>query len=214
MKIDVLSDPVCPWCYIGKVRFEQALKSYSRDLGDIEFIWRIFQLNPDMPAEGMDRKTYLERKFGGPEGAQQVYGNIQKAGAEVGINFNFDAIKTTPNTLKAHRLIRLATTEGKGQEVKDLMFKAYFEDGLDIGNTNELAFIAHQCGMDRDKVTAFLMGNDFAQELMQEDQAARQAGVTGVPFFIIDDKYVLSGAQPAEAFHKIFDLALTANQGS
>jgi len=212
MKIDVLSDPICPWCYIGKERFQQALDSYTRDLGKLEFIWRIFQLNPDMPAAGMGRKEYLERKFGGPQGAQQVYGRIEQAGKEIGINFNFDGIQTTPNTMKAHRLIRLATMQNKGTELKNLMFKAYFEDGVDIGNTNELAFLASQCGMDRDEVTAFLMSQDFHQELEEEDRSARNAGVSGVPFFIFDDQYVLSGAQPVEAFHKIFDLVLDAVQ--
>lgn len=210
MKIDVLSDPICPWCYIGKVRFQQALETYPRDLGSLEFVWRIFQLNPDMPEQGMGRTEYLERKFGGPAGAQQVYGRIAEAGKEVGINFQFDLIKTTPNTMKAHRLIRLATTENKGEALKNRMFKAYFEQGVDIGNTNELAFLAGECGMDRDEVTAFLMGRDFHTELQEEDKAARHAGVSGVPFFIIDDQYALSGAQPAEAFHKIFDLALDA----
>ena len=145
MRIDIFSDPVCPWCYVGKRRLEQALASYHRPIEDLRIIWRAFQLNPDMPEAGIDRQTYLNNKFGGETRARQIYQNIKQVGASVGIDFQFDAIKTTPNTLKAHRLLRWAQDKNleQAERLMDNMFKAYFLLGQDIGDQGVLL---HCCG--------------------------------------------------------------------
>lgn len=204
MKIDIVSDAICPWCYIGKRRLEQALKQAPQP--DLELGWRPFQLNPEMPAEGMDRKDYLRAKFGDSAGGRG-YDRITEVGREVGIPFAFDRIKRTPNTILAHRLIRYATREHHQDEVVETLFRGYFTEGEDIGSPETLARLAATAGLDAATVEKYLAGAEDDDTIRAEDQFARQIGISGVPCFIIDRQYAISGAQPAEAFLEVFDLA-------
>ena len=203
--IDIISDTVCPWCLIGKRRFERAL-AQRPDL-EVQVDWRPYQLNPDMPREGVDRETYLEAKFGGPERAQQIYDRIRDAGAEENIDFDFARIPKTPNTLDSHRLIRWAGSAGVQDLVVERLFQAYFENGEDIGDRQVLLAIAEEAGMDRGLVADLLEDEADTDLIRKEDTLARQMGVEGVPCFIIDRKYVVSGAQDPEVFLKAFEMA-------
>lgn len=207
MQIDIFSDPICPWCYIGKKRLEAARA--LRPGVDLQVRWRAFQLNPDMPPDGMDRQTYLTVKFGGADRARELYGHIKRVGDDVGIPFDFDAIPRTPSTLAAHRLIRFAQDSGAGlaEALVDRLFAAYFLEAQDIGQTGVLADVAEAAGMERAAVETFLAGDDHAEEVRAEDSFARRIGIGGVPCFILDGKYALSGAQEPESFLPLFDMA-------
>lgn len=202
MQIDVISDVVCPWCYIGKRRMERALRQAA--LPEVKIGWRPFQLNPDMPREGIDRKEYLRAKFGDPN---KSYAQVAAAGQEEGIPFAFDKIKRTPNTILAHRLIRFSAREERQDALVEALFQAYFLQGQDIGDAGTLATIAASAGLDDAKVSAFLASTDEEDNIRQEDAFARQIGIQGVPCFIIDRQFAVSGAQPPEAFLEVFELA-------
>lgn len=200
-RLDILSDPICPWCYIGKTRLSQALAKAPEGLFDIH--WHPFQLNPDMPAAGQDRRAYLEGKFGGKEGAVRAYAPVAAAAKDCGLTINFENITRTPNTLDAHRLIHWAGHEGAQNTVVDALFVAYFVKGLDISNHAVLIKIAAQAGMDP-AVSARLLASDADRsETTAADNRAREMGVSGVPCFILGNKYVVQGAQPAETWAQI-----------
>lgn len=204
LQIEIFSDVVCPWCYIGKRRFERA--HTARPHTGLAVTWRAFQLNPEMPADGIDRQRYLELKFGGGDQAGQVYHRIAAAGAEEGIDFAFDRIRRTPNTVSAHRLVRWARQQDRQDEVVESLFQAYFLEGLDIGDRDNLAEIAARAGLDRADASAFLDGVEGVREVLDETRLAYNSGITGVPCFIVDRKYAISGAQEPEAFFPLFDL--------
>ena len=206
MRIDIVSDVVCPWCFIGKRRFERALE--MRPEIDIEITWRPFQLNPDMPPEGMPREAYLAAKFGGSHHADRIYSTVREAGAGVGIPFAFDRIRRTPNTRDAHRLIRFATEQGSADTVVDHLFRAYFLEGRDIGDPDTLAAIASTAGLDQDETAAWLNSPAGIEEVIGEDRNARRIGINAVPCFIVDQRYAISGAQEPEFFLPLFDLVL------
>ena len=199
--LDIISDPICPWCYIGKARLDQAIAETGID--PFQVSWRIFQLNPDMPPEGMDRKAYLEAKFGGPEGAAEVYSRINAMAAETGLNLHFDRIPRTPNTFDAHRLIRWAKVTGNQSAVVQQLFRRYFEQGQDISDRETLLDVAVSVGMEREVVDRLLDGDSDRAELEAEEETARQMGVTGVPCFIIGGRYVIQGAQDPETWKKV-----------
>lgn len=199
--LDIISDPICPWCYIGKARLDQAIAETGLDPFDIS--WRIFQLNPTMPPEGMDRREYLETKFGGPEGAERVYSHVRRTAAETGLDLKFDAIKRTPNTFDAHRLIRWAGTTGNQSAVVQQLFHRYFEQGEDISDHQVLLDVAVAAGMERAVVAKLLAGDADREVLTEEEQAARRMGVGGVPCFVIDGRYVLHGAQDVATWKKV-----------
>jgi predicted DsbA family dithiol-disulfide isomerase len=202
-RLDIISDPICPWCYIGKARLATALASAPE--GVFEIHWHPFQLNPDMPAEGRDRRAYLEGKFGGKEGAVRAYAPVAQAAEESGLTINFDKIIRTPNTLDAHRLIQWAGIEGVQNGVVDALFDAYFVQGLDIGEHEVLADIAASAGMDRAATLRLLATDADLEEVSAKDKQARDMGVGGVPCFIIANKYAVEGAQPAETWAKIIE---------
>jgi len=204
MQIDIISDTVCPWCFIGKRRLEKAM-SQRPDL-DFEIEWRPFQLNPDMPQGGMDRRQYLEVKFGGPERAKQIYQHIEDAGRSEGIAFAYDKIVRTPNTLDSHRLIKWAGTAGVQDAAVEVLFRRYFLEGGDIGDKALLVDVAREIGMDADLVTDLLEGDADLERTKAEDVMARQMGVSGVPCFIIGRKYAISGAQDPAVLVQAFDL--------
>ena len=206
MIIDIFSDSICPWCFIGKRRLEEALAQRPQAAAQVR--WRAFQLNPEMPAEGMDRQLYLSSKFDGPGNAELVYSRIRKAGLEEGIAFNFQAIASTPNTVNSHRLIRYGGAEGRQDEIVQALFDAYFFDGRDIGETEVLIELAADVGLDGDQVEGLLASDDMTEEVFAEDMAARKAGINGVPCFIFNGRNVLAGAQPPEVLVRMIDLAL------
>lgn len=205
MKIDIISDNVCPWCYIGKRRLERALA--QRDELEVEITWRPFQLNPDMPAGGLDREAYLNAKFGGAQRAEQIYAAIREAGDGEGIDFAFDKITRTPNTIDSHRLLHWAGQAGLQDAVVEVLFQRYFEEGADIGDREVLVAIAAQAGMDGDEVRARFERGDDLELVAAQDTNARQRGVAGVPYFIIAGKYAVSGAQDPSIFLQVLDLA-------
>jgi predicted DsbA family dithiol-disulfide isomerase len=206
MIIDVFSDSICPWCFIGKRRLERALAERGGARPVVR--WRAFQLNPDMPPRGMDRQHYLSRKFDGPGNAEVVYSRIRKAGLEDDIAFNFQAIERTPNTVQSHRLIRYAGGFERQSEVVEALFEAYFFEGRDIGDDEVLAEVAEDCALDPSQVRAFLASKDMVAEVLAEDMAARKAGINGVPCFIFNGRNVLAGAQPPEVLARMLDLAM------
>jgi len=194
LEIDIVSDVICPWCFIGKRRFERALRLLPRET-QIEVHWRPFQLNPDMPLEGIDRKLYRTRKFGSWERSQALDAQLAENGAGEGIQFAFDRMERTPNTFEAHRLILLAGEQGVQDGVVEALFQAYFVNAMDIGNREVLAGIATAAGMDaRD----FLESERGRQEVGAEESWARRLGVQGVPFFLINGVAAISGAQQPE----------------
>ncbi|WP_320196839.1 DsbA family oxidoreductase [Agrobacterium rosae] len=197
--IDVVSDMVCPWCYLGKARLDLALAEILDEVS-VDVNWRPYRLNPDYPPEGVDQKAELEKKLGGKEKVEQAHEMLTQLGKEVGINFDFDAIKIGPNTLDAHRLSLWAHAEGREfqDKVTTALFKANFEEGLNIGDHNVLADIAEQAGMNREVVERLLASDADKDTIVAEIDAAQQMGVAGVPFFILDQKYAVSGAQSKE----------------
>jgi predicted DsbA family dithiol-disulfide isomerase len=213
--LDIISDPICPWCYIGKARLDQAIAETGIDPFDVN--WRIFQLNPDMPPEGMDRQRYLQAKFGGPDGAEQVYSRIRAVAQESGLDLRFDAIPRTPNTFDAHRLIHWAKATGNQTAVVQQLFRRYFELGQDISDRETLLDAAESAGMEREVVDRLLESDADRAELEAEEDAARRMGVTGVPCFIIGGRYVLQGAQDSETWKRVLrdlDAAMMTQQGS
>ena len=195
VRIDVISDVVCPWCYVGKRRLEEALAQAS-DLSAGVF-WRPYQLDGTIPHGGIARKEYLDRKFG-PDRAGQMYGRLEGIGREVGIPFAFDKIKISPNTLDAHRLLRWAQTAGTQGEVKEHLLRLFFVEGVDIGDHDVLADVAAQHGIERDVALRLLAGDADRDAVRGEIEMAARMGVTGVPFFIFNNRLAVSGAQPAE----------------
>ncbi|MEO1541169.1 MAG: DsbA family oxidoreductase [Pseudomonadota bacterium] len=202
IQLDIISDPICPWCYIGKAKLDQALESARRQPFDIH--WRPFQLNPDMPPEGMDRRAYLEGKFG-KDRATAFYAQIEEAARAAGLNVDFAAITRTPNTIDAHRVIRWARTTGHQSRVVAQLFTRYFREGQDISDPEVLADAAAAGGMERDIVARLLTGDADRAEVIAADQEARQMGVRGVPTFIVAGQYALSGAQDPELWRKVID---------
>ncbi len=207
IKLDILSDPICPWCYIGKSYLDRALAS----AGDHPFLieWHPFQLNPDMPADGMDRRAYLEAKFGGKEGAVQAYAPVVDHAEQAGLKINFEGIQRTPNTLNAHRLIHWAGIEQRQTPMVSALFKAYFVDGRDIGDPETLTAIAGEVGLDAAMTAELLNGDADADDIRARDAHARERGVTGVPTFILANQHVLTGAQPPELWAQVIEEVTT-----
>ncbi|WP_170363360.1 DsbA family oxidoreductase [Ruegeria arenilitoris] len=201
VKLDILSDPICPWCYIGKTNLDKALASVPDHPFVIE--WHPFQLNPDMPEGGMDRREYLERKFGGKEGAVRAYAPVVEHAEKAGLNIDFEAMKRTPNTLDAHRLIHWAGIEGKQNQVVDALFTAYFVQGRDIGDHEVLADIADSVGMDAAVVLKLLKSDADRDDIRQRDTHSREKGVNSVPTFIVDNQHAVPGAQPPELWAQV-----------
>ncbi len=206
MEIDIFSDTICPWCFIGKRRLERALR--ERPQAGLTLRWRAFQLNPDMPAEGMERSQYLETKFGGASNAKAVYDQVSAAGDSEAIPFAFDRIARTPNTVDSHRLIRYARDHGRQDETVEALFKAYFLRGENIGDPEVLLATAREAGLEDEAARAFLASGAGAEAIRDEDAQARQAGINGVPCFVFNGNYALAGAHPPEVLHQLFDLAL------
>lgn len=208
LAIIVYSDVICPWCYVGKRRLEAALADAR--MPGVQLAWRPFELNPDMPPEGMERQLYRARKFGAERSAE-LDRNMAQVGREAGIAFAFDRQQRTPNTRLAHRLILEAGRQGRQDAVVTRLFRAYFEEGLDIGSADVLARVATETGLDPAGATEALGSPESLKEVIALEEQGRRMGIEGVPFFILAGKYGVSGAQPPEfwreALPKIADEA-------
>jgi predicted DsbA family dithiol-disulfide isomerase len=195
--IEVFSDVVCPWCYIGKRRLEIALDLLGGD-NDVEILWKPFQLNPGMPPEGIERQAYRSAKFGSWERSLELDARVASVGASVGIAFAFDRIARTPNTFDAHRLIDYARTDGKQHALVQSLFRAYFTEGRDIGDRQVLAELGAEAGLDRAELEGLLSSDGRAGEVRLEEERGRRLGINGVPYFLIEGRVALSGAHEPE----------------
>jgi predicted DsbA family dithiol-disulfide isomerase len=204
IKIGVVSDVVCPWCYIGKRRLENAMLKVS-DKFNFEVEYFPFELNPKMPIKGVNQKQYLSDKFGGEDRYNQITSHTTAVAAEEGLTFNFKAQQVSPNTRNGHRLIQLAREDGKQLELVEALFKAYFSDGIDLSKLENLTAIAAGVGMDETKVAAFLLSDTGITEVEMAEHELHELGITGVPFYVINNKYGISGAQSPESFVKVFE---------
>src|SRR3954451_796728 len=202
LTIDVISDVICPWCFIGKRRLEKALDGRPATVR-----WHPFQLNPDMPREGIERKAYRISKFGSWERSQQLDAQVAAAGQGEGIAFNFDRQVRTPNTLAAHRVIWLAGERGVQDAVAEALFLAYFTEGRDLSDRQTLVEVAVGAGLDRAEVDELLVGDRGLDVVQAGEEQARRLGVSGVPFFVVNGKVTLSGAQPPTLFLQAFERA-------
>lgn len=202
VSLDIFSDPICPWCLIGKTKLDRALVGHEQVF---TVRWHPFQLNPDMPREGMERQAYLDAKFGGREKADEVYDGIAAAAEDAGIEMDLGAITRTPNTLDAHRLIHWAEVEGAQGAVVDALFEAYFREGRDIGDQDVLADIADGVGIDAALIHRLMEGEADLDEIRKRDATAREMGLTGVPTFIVAGEHAVPGAQPTELWAKVID---------
>lgn len=201
VKLDILSDPICPWCYIGKTHLDKALANMPEHPFVIE--WHPFQLNPDMPDAGMDRREYLERKFGGKDGAVRAYAPVVEHAENAGLKIDFEGMKRTPNTLDAHRLIHWAGIEGKQNAVVDALFDAYFVQARDISDPEVLSDIADSAGMDAAVVMKLLKSDADREDIQNRDTHSREMGVSSVPTYIVANQHAVPGAQPPEMWTKV-----------
>lgn len=197
-RIDIVSDAICPWCYVGKRQLERALAILAEEGLHFQVHWNPFQLNPDMPREGRDRASYRTWKFGSAEKAAALDQRITEAAAAVGLGFRTDLMTRTPNTIDAHRLIWFAGQHGTQDAAMEAVFKAYFIEGRDVGDHAVLADCAAEAGLPRQAVLDFLATDLADKEMRAADRAAREAGVSGVPSFFLDGYSLFSGAMPAE----------------
>jgi predicted DsbA family dithiol-disulfide isomerase len=199
MQIEIYSDVVCPWCFIGKRRLEQALETagYAQL---VHIAWRPFQLNPTMPKEGMDRRVYLDTKFGGAEARRAIEERVAKVGEADGIVLAFDRIERTPNTFDAHRANWFAQQQGKQYDLAEALFHAYFTEGRDIGNGQALVEVASEAGLDGNEVREFLASGQGVEEVRAEEAAGHRMGIRGVPYFVLNGRHTISGAQPPGVF--------------
>lgn len=201
VKLDIISDPICPWCYIGKANLDRALEQIPDHPFQIE--WHPFQLNPDMPRDGMERRAYLEEKFGGKDSAVKAYAPVMKAAEAAGLKINVEGMARTPNTIDAHRLIHWAGIEGRQSFVVQRLFEAYFRDGRDIGDPDVLADIADGCEMDASVITKLLASDADIDDIRKRDTHSREMGVTSVPTFIVANQHAVPGAQPTDVWLKV-----------
>ena len=201
VRIDVFSDLGCPWCYIGEHRLERALR-YRPDV-EAEWHWRPFLLQPDLPEQGMPWATFVESKFGGVDRAQPMFERVTAAGAADGLTFDFGRMANAPSTIDAHRLILWAEGQGLQQELARLLFRAYFAEGRDLTDRETLVEAARAAGLDGEAARAWLAGSEGRSEVAASVEEARRLGITGVPFYVFERKYAISGAQPVEVFEEV-----------
>lgn len=199
MRVEIYSDMVCPWCFIGKRRWEKAIETAGY-ANNVHVTWRPFQLNPTMPKAGMDRRTYLEAKFGGVAARREIEERLAKAGETDGIVFAFDRIARTPNTFEAHRLMWFAQQHKRQDDLAEGLFHAYFSEGRDIGAGQTLVDIAAESGLDRDATRQFLASDQGVEVVREEEAAGHRLGIRGVPYFVLNSAYAISGAQPPDTF--------------
>ena len=209
MKVNVIIDTVCPWCYIGKRRFEQALA--LRPDFNVKLAWRAFLLNSEMPAGGIARNLYLTRKFGSEARVRRIYGAIEEAGQSVEINFAFDRIARTPNSVDSHRLIRFAERTGKADAMVETLFIEYFINGRDIGSRPVLLDFGRKLDLDVEGLRNYLDSEEGVRSIYDENSRAHRLGVNGVPSFVFNEKMVISGAQEPQVLASMIDAAIAGD---
>lgn len=202
MKIDIFSDNVCPWCRIGKQNLMEALRQWE-GTEPVTIRWRAFQLDPSVPVEGRPFQESFRTKFGGDERMQEIFGHVCKVGEACGTDFDFGRIETEPNTILSHQLLKLVPAD-RQTDVADALLKAYFQEGRNIGDIGVLTEIATEAGLDGGAFRKRLENGEGLAEVEEDLEFARRAGISGVPYFIFNDKYGLSGAQPVQAFLEAF----------
>lgn len=213
LQVDAVADFICPWCYLGKSRLEQAL-THIQGGDPPKVLWHPFQLNPDMPVEGMSFDEYLDKRFGGRELVQPFLDELTIVGEKEGIIFSFDQLERIPNTLNAHRLIQIAGPGPQQNRLVDLIFSNFFEHGRDIGDNDLLSVLARQAGLDVEAIDRFQRWDSGLAEVRAEEKHLRQLGVSGVPNYILNGKYAVAGAQDANALVRVFDQVLFDDDGS
>ena len=201
IQLDIYSDPICPWCYIGTIHLERALETLNENPFQIK--WHPFQLNPEMPKNGMDRKKYLEQKFGSISGFASAYRPVIEHTKNFNIDLKLDKIQTTPNTMNAHRIINWAVLEDCQNKIVSELFKAYFVNGLDLGNNKILAKLASKYFMDEKSILRLLNSDNDISKIIDKDRTARRMGIKAVPMFIVADQYAVSGAQTADLWQTV-----------
>lgn len=206
LSIEVVHDLVCPWCFLGLRRLMRTLRSRPDIIFDL--VWRPFLLNPDMPRAGMTRADYVIRKFGGEERARRLYGSIADIGRAEGVMFRFERIRRTPSSVDAHRLVRWASSQGRGTEVVEALFSAHFTDGRDIGDSHVLAAVAALSGLDGQSALVFLVSDAEADAVHAENLRAHRLGINGVPCFVLAGRHAIAGAQEPEVIARLFDVAV------
>lgn len=208
LRIDVFSDLGCPWCFIGERRLDQALERRT-DL-EVEWRWRPFLLQPDLPRQGMPFRPFIEAKFGSRDRVQAMFDHITEVGAGDGLAFDFDRIANAPNTIDAHRLVLWAEQQGRQREMARALFRAYFAEGKDLTDPEALAQVAREAGLDVEAARSLLRSSEGLAEVEASVAEAMSLGITGVPFYVFAGKWALSGAQPAESFERAIETALGA----
>lgn len=204
IKIDIVSDVVCPWCYIGKRRLEKAIQQVS-DQYEFELTYHPFELNPEMPQNGLNQRQYLSDKFGGDERYEQITGHTTAIAATEGLTFDFTRQHTSPNTRNLHVVLQLARQENKQLAVMEALFKAYFTDGVDLSNHANIIAVATGAGLERASVEKVLKDEQGKRAIAAQEKELYKLGISGVPFYIINDAYGVSGAQMSETFVKAFE---------
>ena len=199
LKIDIVSDVVCPWCVIGFINLQKAIKEL-KDQIEFEINWKPYELHPEIPQNGYDKKLYLQQKFGDLSGRQSPYKQIEEIGDSLGFEFNFSKTERIPNTFNAHRLLWKAKREGLQTELSEALFKAYFTDGRDVGSVEVLSDIANEVGMDKEKSKKFLLSKEGGQETADEEMNFIEKNIGAVPTYFINNKYIIQGGQEPETF--------------
>ncbi len=205
MRIDIVFDTICPWCFVGKRRFDRAVRLRPNIKPEIRY--RSFLLNPDLPSQGVDRREYLDRKFGGSHQYDRIVEALVYTGKGEGINFALDKIRRTPNSANSHRLVRLAHTVGRQHEAVEILFSAYFERGLDIGNVEVLIRLAEESGIERHMAYAHLSSESDVNAVYTENARMHRLGITGVPCYIFNESRAIAGAQEPDILVKMLDMA-------
>lgn len=203
IRLDIFADPVCPWCFLGKANLDRALEAHPDHPFQIE--WHPYELNPDMPAEGVDKQAYLTSRFGGPQKLAQIHDRFRQIARDAGVTMDPDTPKRIPNTRNAHRVIHWAGLEGRQTPVISALFRAYWIEGRDIGQAEVLADVAGEAGMDRAVVARLLASDADRDTVAAREDHARERGVTAVPTFVIADRYVVSGAQPPKLWGQVIE---------
>lgn len=206
MQLEVVFDTVCPWCFIGKRRLEQALAERPRLKATPR--WHAFLLNPEMPPEGIDRSAYLVKKFGSEARVRRIYGAIAEAGHSVEIEFAFDRIRRTPNSINSHRLIRFADRAGRAEETVEALFRAFFVAARDIGEIEVLLEVGHELGLGGPELESYLASDQDVAAIYEENARAHRLGINGVPSYVFNNRMIISGAQEAQVIARMLDAAL------
>ena len=199
LKIDIVSDVVCPWCVIGFENLKKAMHTMNREV-EFEINWKPYELHPEIPEDGYDKELYMQQKFGGSSGRSSTYNQIKEIGESLGFQFNFSKTKRIPNTFNAHRLIWKAKEYALQTDLSEALFEAYFTDGKNIGSAEVLADIASKVGMNKQETLAFLSSKDGGQETADEEMAFIEKSIGAVPTYFINDQYIIQGGQEPETF--------------